>query len=97
MARRQPDTREFSLRPAEDAADRLRRNQELPRNCRSRMGLLTAQPEVQPDYLFLHGAEGLQEVCHAIEIHGHLDVGYLSPLALQLAPLPRPAHCAVAP
>jgi hypothetical protein len=37
------------------------------------MGSLTAQPEVQADYLFLQWAQNLQELRYSISIHGHLD------------------------
>ena len=46
---------------------------ELPCDLGSRMGSLTAKPEVQANYLFLQWAQNLQELCYAISIHGHLD------------------------
>ena len=58
---RQPFVREPSLRPTNDATNYLGRNMELPCNFGSRMGSLTAKPEVQADYLFLQWAQDPQE------------------------------------
>jgi len=58
---RQPFLREPSLRPTNDATNHLGRNMELPCDFGSRMGSLTAKPEVQADYLFLQWAQDLQE------------------------------------
>jgi hypothetical protein len=58
---RQPFLREPSLRPANDATNYLGRNMELPCDFGSRMGSLTAKPEVQADYLFLQWAQDPQE------------------------------------
>ena len=58
---RQPFVRETSHRPTNDAANHLGRNMELPCDFGSRMGSLTAKPEIQADYLFLQRAQDLQE------------------------------------
>jgi hypothetical protein len=59
---RQPFVREPSLRPTNDATNHLGRNMELPCDLGSRMGSLTAEPEVQANYLFLQWAQNLQEL-----------------------------------
>jgi hypothetical protein len=69
---RQPYLHQLSFRPAKDATNRMRRNPERLGYFASRMGSLTAKPEVQPDGLFLQWAEDPEEPCYAIEIHGHL-------------------------
>jgi hypothetical protein len=58
---RQPFVCEPSLRPTKDATNHLGRNMELPCDFGCRMGSLTAEPEVQADYLLLQWAQSLEE------------------------------------
>jgi hypothetical protein len=64
------------LGPTQDATDDLRGNLEFSGDFGSRMGSLTAQPEVQADHLFLPWAEGPEQGGDVIQIHAIQIAGY---------------------